>query len=266
MQASQPIGIFDSGVGGLAVARVVKDLLPYESIYYVGDTARLPYGEQTMANIQSYTKAIGKWLLEQHCKVILIACNTATAAAADQLQEQVGPQIPVLNVIDPVIDCVKQKYAGKKIGLIATNYTIQSQVYTQKLQAAQTGIRLKALSAPLLVPMVETNHYQADVVAQYLSNPQLANIQALILGCTHYWFLKEPIAQYYQHQVALIDGAHLLAKYLQELLETLELASPIYNRPQDFFVATKLTDHFQLMTKRLFGATVDLINLSELND
>lgn len=263
MQDFRPIGIFDSGVGGLAVARVIKDLLPHEPIYYVGDTANLPYGEKTVIQLQQYTRAIGNLLLAQNCKVILIACNTATAAAARQLQEQVGDQVPVLNVIDPVIDYVKQRYIGKTIGLIGTNYTVQSHVYTKKLQAIQANVDLKVLPAPLLVTMIETDNYQAEVLESYLAHPQLADIQALILGCTHYWLIKQQIAQYYQHQIALIDGASLLATSLQNLLKQLQLSNLEQTDLQDRFVATKLTTNFQVMTKRLFGQAVYSVNLPD---
>jgi glutamate racemase len=261
MQDSRPIGIFDSGIGGLAVARVIKDLLPHESLYYIGDTANLPYGEKTTIELQQYTRAIGNLLLAQNCKAIVIACNTATAAAAHQLQEQVGYQVPVLNVIDPVVEYVKQQYTGKTIGLIATNYTVQSHVYTKKFHTIQADIRVKALATPELVPMIESAAYQAEVLESYLAHPQLADIQALILGCTHYGLIKQQIAEYYQHKVALIDGANLLAHSIKTLLEQLQLSNLEHPGLEDLFVATKLTTHFQVMTKRLFGQGVDSINL-----
>jgi glutamate racemase len=263
MQDYRPIGIFDSGVGGLAVARVIKDLLPHESIYYVGDTANLPYGEKTAIQLQQYTRAIGDLLIAQNCKAIVIACNTATAAAARQLQEQVSYQVPVLNVIDPIIDYVKQQYAGKTMGLIATSYTVQSDVYIKKFHAIQADIRVKALATPGLVPMIESADYQAEVLESYLAHPHLANIQALILGCTHYGFIKQQIAEYYQHKIALIDGANLLAHSLKTLLQQLQLSNLEHTDSQDRFVATKLTTHFQVMTKRLFGQAVYSINLSD---
>jgi glutamate racemase len=266
MQASQqPIGIFDSGVGGLAVARVIKDLLPAESIYYLGDTRRFPYGEKNVDKLRNYVRAIGNWLLKRECKLILIACNTATVAAADQLQEQVGPEIPVCNVVDPIIDHIKQQYIGKKLGLIGTQYTVQSNVYNQKLQNVCADTHIQALATPLLVPMVENAHYQADIVNTYLSDPQLADIDGLILGCTHYWLIKNQIAQYYKNKIAIIDGAGLLAKYLQNLLEKSKLTNSQLSQPNDRFFATKLTANFQAITKRLFGAAVDLVKLPELD-
>lgn len=264
MRLSGPIGIFDSGVGGLAVARVIKDLLPHEPIYYVGDTANLPYGEQKAVKLQAYVQAIGRLLLEQGCKVLVIACNTATAAAADLLQAQVGPAIPVLNVIDPVIAYVKQHYAGKKIGLIGTAYTIHSQVYTQKLHHLQANLSLKVLPTPLLVPMVETGPYQHEILAAYLSDQRLADIQALILGCTHYGLIQQPINHYYQNKIPLIEGASLLATALKNLLKQKKLSHAGHTKLADQFVVTKLTTRFQAMAKRLFNQEVRLITLPKL--
>jgi len=265
MQPSrQPIGIFDSGVGGLAVARVIKDLLPYEELYYVGDTANWPYGEQTTANLRAYVRAVGSLLLQQNCKAILIACNTATAAAADALQEYVGPHVPVLNVIDPVVAYARQRYAGKAVGLIGTKYTIASSIYTQRFQALRAEIQLKALATPLLVPMVEEGKLQQLVLEEYLAHPHFAEIQALILGCTHYCFIKQPIVDYYQNRLEIIDGASLLAASLKALLTKHQLLQPGEPIRGDQFVATKLTPGFQAATKRLFGQEVHLASLPML--
>ncbi|MEM7055733.1 MAG: glutamate racemase [Bacteroidota bacterium] len=259
MQAYWPIGIFDSGVGGLAVARAIKNLLPYERLYYVGDTAHLPYGEQTTVQLQTYSQAIGSLLLRQNCKVIVIACNTATAAVTDALQDYVGPHVPVLNVVDPVVCYVKQHYTGKTVGLIGTNYTIQSNLYAQKFYALQAGIHLKALATPQLVPMIEARSFPKKVLKGYLTHPQLTGIQALILGCTHYWLIKKQIAHCYKNKIEIIDGADLLAASLKTLLISRQLINPGNPIHRDQFVATKLTPGFQEATKHLFGQEVHLI-------
>lgn len=261
MQKDRPIGIFDSGSGGLAVARVIKDLLPYESIYYIGDTANLPYGEKSAAQLQAYTRAIGTLLVTQRCKLILIACNTATAAAAKQLQIQVGSQVPVLNIIDPVINYVKQLFAGKTIGLIASRYTVESRVYHKKFHAIQADLHLKTLATPQLASMVESGLCQQAVLENYLAHPQLAHIQALILGCTHYYYLKPQIANYYQHAIELIEGARLLAEVLQIVLSQRQLNNTSYPNWPDQFVATKLTANIQTMTERSFGKAVQPVSL-----
>lgn len=259
MELARPIGIFDSGVGGLTVARAIKDILPEEPIYYIGDTANLPYGDKSTRQIQAYVQKIVNTLLQQQCKVIVIACNTATAAAADMLEQQIGSQVPILNVVDPVITYVKKAFAGKALGLIGTQYTVDSNFYVHKLQAAQVHAHLQCLATPLLVPMIEADIYEAPIVEGYLTDPLLADIEGLILGCTHYWLIQTQIAQYYHNRIELINGANLLASQLRELLidKGMINASPTIH--QDHFMATSLTSGFQIITQRLFGEKVSLL-------
>jgi glutamate racemase len=259
MQTSKPIGIFDSGVGGLTVARAIKDVLPNEPIYYIGDTANLPYGDKSTLQIQAYVQRIVDTLLKQQCKVIVIACNTATAAAAGMLEQQLGSEVPILNVVDPVIAYIKKAYEGKKLGLIGTQYTVDSNFYVHRLQAAQVHAQLQCLATPLLVPMIEANVYDALIVEGYLTAPLLANMEGLIFGCTHYWLIQSQIAQYYNNRLKLINGAHLVALQLRDLLidKNMINTSPIVH--QDRFMATSLTAGFQIITERLFGEKVSLV-------
>ena len=263
MECSNPIGIFDSGVGGLTVARAIKDLLPNEPLYYIGDTANLPYGEKSTKQIQTYVKEIGDVLLKQGCKVIVIACSTATAAAAEILQNHIGDRIPVLNVIDPVIAYVKQRYIGKRLGLIGTQYTVNTATYTQKLETSQTNIQLECLATPLLVPMIEADQYEQAILQGYLSQPILADIEGLILGCTHYWLIKKQITDYYQAKVEIINGAQFLAIHLQQMLLAKNINNSTSIPSKDYFVATKRTDGFESVTERLFGEKVHIISLSK---
>ncbi|ACE05883.1 hypothetical protein Aasi_0473 [Candidatus Amoebophilus asiaticus 5a2] len=257
-----PIGIFDSGVGGLTVARAIKDLLPNESLYYIGDTANLPYGEKSTEQIQAYVKEIGDVLLKQGCKVIVIACSTATAAAAEVLKDYIGDHIPVLNVIDPVIAYVRQHYMGKTLGLIGTQYTVNTTTYVQKLEASQANINLKCLATPLLVPMIEADQYEKAILQGYLSEPILTDIKGLILGCTHYWLIKEQIIDYYQAKIEIINGAQLLAIHLQKMLLDRNINNSMSNSSKDYFTATKHTVGFESVTKRVFGEKVHTISLS----
>jgi glutamate racemase len=255
----RPIGIFDSGVGGLTVARAIKDILPHEPIYYIGDTAHLPYGDKSTQQIQSYVRRIVDILLQKECKAIVIACNTATAAAADMLEQQLGSQVPILNVVDPVITYVKKAYEGKTLGLIGTQYTVDSNFYIHRLQAAQAHSRLQCLATPLLVPMIEADVYEAPIVEGYLMDSVLGDMEGLILGCTHYWLIQSQIAQYYHDRIELINGAHLVALQLHELLVSKKMTNPAPAAHQDYFMATTLTSGFQMITQRLFGEKVSLV-------
>lgn len=259
MEFARPIGIFDSGVGGLTVARAIKDILPGEPIYYIGDTANLPYGDKSTQQIQAYVRRIADALLQQECKAIVIACNTATAAAADMLEAYVGPHVPVLNVIDPVIAYVKKAYAGKTLGLIGTQYTVDSNFYAQQLQRAQVPTQLTCLATPLLAPMIESNVYEAPIVEGYLSDPLLVGTEGIILACTHYWLIQSQIAQYYHNRVELINGAHLVAAQLRDVLISKKMINPALTVHQDHFMATNLTAGFQIITQRLFGEQATLV-------
>src|SRR5690554_2013624 len=152
-KALAPIGIFDSGIGGLTVAMAVKNILPNEKIIYFGDTAHLPYGEKSTASIQAYSIKIADVLLRAQCKLILIACNSASSAAFELVKAYVASKASVFNVIDPVVNYLREAHAGNKVGLIGTKQTVNSGLYHQKINALGEEIEFVALATPLLAPM-----------------------------------------------------------------------------------------------------------------
>src|SRR5688572_28103728 len=152
---SQPIGVFDSGIGGLTVAHAIRNHLPNESMIYFGDTAHLPYGEKSEAAIQAYSVKIADVLLKKRCKVIVIACNSASSAAYELLREYVGKNVRIINVIDPMVQLVAESFAGKQVGLIGTKRTVQSGVYVRKINELNKNIKVHSLATPLLAPMIE---------------------------------------------------------------------------------------------------------------
>src|SRR5687767_10882644 len=176
----QPIGIFDSGIGGLTVAHAIKKLLPHEHLIYFGDTAHLPYGDKSEAAIQAYSIRIADILLQKGCKVLVIACNSASSAAYELLQEYVNRNTHIINVIDPMVHYVANHFQGKNVGLIGTKRTVQSGVYSRKIHEANQGITLKSLATPLLAPMIEegffNNQISHEIIAQYLADQELQNI------------------------------------------------------------------------------------------
>jgi len=249
---AKPIGVFDSGVGGLTVAKAIKTILPNETICYIGDTINLPYGNKTTQVLQSYVQRIGDFFIKKNVKAIVIACNTATAAAAELLQAQVGDVIPVLNVIDPIINQIVDQYAHTTLGLIGTSYTIDSAIYEKKIAFHSSSICLKSLPAPLLAPMIEADIYQQSIVDNYLSHPNLSQIDGLILGCTHYWFIKKQIANFYHQRIPIINGAHLVAGALEKkLMSNHALNQGIASEKDEFFVTQHATI-FETILKRLF--------------
>ncbi len=261
--ASEPIGIFDSGIGGLTVAKAVHQLMPKENIIYFGDTAHLPYGDKSTAAIQAYSIKICDVFLQRKCKVILIACNSASAAATDLVKEYVGSRAKVFNVIEPVVNYIRETYHNAEIGLIGTKQTVGSEVYAKKIEGLGNGLKLNSLATPLLVPMIEEGFLQGtisqDIINEYLKKPMLQNIQALILGCTHYPLIKEQVEHFYDGQVTVIDSSETVAASLKAYLEYHLLINTSAKSVNKFMVSD-YTSSFEELTKLFFGSQVHLEN------
>lgn len=262
MNASDPIGIFDSGTGGLTVAHAVTQLLPQENIIYFGDTAHLPYGDKSTAALQTYSVKICDFLLQNHCKLILIACNTAASAAYDIIKMHVKNQAIIVSVIDPIIDLVGDHYPHKHVGLIGTKHTVHSNVYKTKLDALQRGIELHALATPLFVPMIEegfvNNKITDAVVQQYLTHPTLSEIEALILACTHYPLIKHHINQFYQEKISIIDSSFIVAKEVKAQLAAHTLLNTSEQSSLKKFYVSDYTEFFAHSASRFFGEAIKL--------
>ena len=258
---NNPIGIFDSGIGGLTIASSLVKHLPNESVIYFGDTAHLPYGDKSKLTIQNYTKTIIDFLLSRQVKLILIACNTASAAAYETIQEYVGNQIPIVNVIDPMVDFLTNNYAGKNLGLIGTKFTVQSNIYHEKISAANKNITFSAVAAPLLVPIIEEGffeHHLIDVALhEYLKHPDLNNIDGLVLGCTHYPIIKAKISNFYRQQINIIDAAEITAQTIKAILLERNLLAQNHQVSRHFYVSD-YTDNFANSAKMFFGEDIGI--------
>ncbi len=256
-----PIGIFDSGIGGLTVAQAIKKLLPKENIVYFGDTAHLPYGDKSEAAIQAYSIKIADILLKKSCKVIVIACNSASSASYELLKEYVRKDAHIINVIDPMVEYITENFSGKRIGLIGTKRTVQSGIYSRKIQEANSGILLQSLATPLLAPMIEegffNNQISHEIIRQYLEDETLKDIDALVLACTHYPLIKKEINQFYQNQVAVLDSAEVVAQALQRHLAYNRLLHAEEALLDHFFVSD-YTESFEASTRLFFGEQVTL--------
>ena len=238
---SNPIGIFDSGIGGLTVASAIRSLLPQEPLIYFGDTAHLPYGDKSEAAVQAYSVKIADVLLEKGAKVIVIACNSASSAAYELLKEYVGSRAKIVNVIDPMIEYIKARYNDCEIGLIGTKRTIHSDIYSKKVKELDQGITLKSLATPLLVPMIEegffNNRISSEIINKYLNDISFQNIQSLILGCTHYPLVKTQIASAFNNSVEILDSSEITALYLKEYLTSKDLLNTESKSEDHFFVS-----------------------------
>ncbi len=210
----QPIGIFDSGVGGLTVAHAIKQILPGESLIYFGDTAHLPYGDKSAESIRYYSQKITEFLLEHNSKVVLIACNSASASAFESLKAEFVNKTILIDVINPVVDYLSTRNFNK-IGVIGTKRTISSGTYENKLHDTSPLMKVVSLATPLLVPMIEEGFIFDDIsnaiIRSYLSNESLAGIQALILGCTHYPIIKNQISKIFNFDVEVVDSARIVS-------------------------------------------------------
>jgi len=260
---TRPIGVFDSGIGGLTVARAVARELPHERLVYFGDTAHLPYGDKSTAAIQAYSVKICDLLLKQQCKMILIACNSASAAAYELVREYVGSKARVLNVIDPIVAHVGATYGGRTVGLIGTKQTVNSNVYRKKIDDLDAGVQLQSLATPLLAPMIEegffNNSIAENIIEAYLTNPALDGIEALVLACTHYPLIKSQIAEYYQGKVEVLDASDVVAAHVKKYLTENQLAAPAgATPPAHQFYVSDFTRSFEESTRIFFEQEVHL--------
>lgn len=258
----RPIGVFDSGIGGLTVAHAISRLMPQEQIIYFGDTAHMPYGDKSKDLIKSYSSDITNFLLHRkHCKCIVIACNTASAAAYEYLRDSYKGSVPIFNVIDPIIESVVADESIKHVGIIATKTTILSGVYQEKLSRRRPSLKYSALATPLLAPMIEEGFYNDNisqtVIHNYLEQPELQDIDALILGCTHYVMIKKEINEYYHHKVKLFDSTDIVATKLRAILDKEHLLT---DKPlgENLFYVSDYTESFEQAAKAFYGKAIRL--------
>ncbi len=257
---NQPIGIFDSGVGGLTVAHAIKQILPGESLIYFGDTAHLPYGDKSAEAISFYSHRITEFLLEHDSKVVLVACNTASASAFESLKKEFSEKTILIDVIDPVVDYMSSKNYSR-IGVIGTKRTISSGTYEKKLSEKSPSTSVVSLATPLLVPMIEEGFIFDDIsnaiIRTYLTNQSLADIQALILGCTHYPIIRNQISKIFNFNVEVVDSARIVAMVLRDTLEKNNLLNDSGSVDDRFFISD-YTDYFEKIARMFFEGEINL--------
>jgi len=263
--SNRPIGIFDSGIGGLTVAAAIHKLLPNESIIYVGDTAHLPYGDKSPELIEQYAKGITDYLLERGCKIIVIACNTASAHAYKPIKQYVEGKVPVANVIDPAAKAISKTFNNKKVGVIGTRGTINSGIYPRKIKKLNADIEVTSLATPLLAPMIEegffNNKISKTVINSYLDKKSFKGIDAIILACTHYPLIRKEIDEFYKGSVVVFDSAEMVARDVQEKLSTLNILNNEVLPNLEFYV-TDFTDSFEKSARYFFPTKIHLDRLA----
>ena len=269
----RPIGVFDSGIGGLTIVRALQEHLPNEQIVYVGDTAHLPYGDKSPEVLKGYVARVVAFLLRQPVKAVVTACNTASAAAYDVVQALAAPLgIPTYEVIHPAVRVAVAKSAHARIGVIGTRTTIQSHVYLRELLTAMPDASVIEKATPLLVPMIEEGWHQGrlsqEVIEAYLSDTGFKHIDTLILGCTHYPLIEEQITQYLNqgrsHPVAVINSAQAVAQQVaSDFAQRGQLRNHASAPGPHAFYASDITDAFQQSAALFLGAPVTLMPLPD---
>ncbi len=256
----KPIGIFDSGIGGLTVANAITKHLPNEEIIYFGDTAHLPYGEKSADAIRYYCITISKFLLEKGCKMIVIACNSASSAAYDVLVDFFSGQALFVNVVDPLVDAVTGE-GYDKVGVIATKATINTGIYRRKLLERQSTLQVASLATPLLVPMIEEGYFQnkisRTIIEDYLGRTDFADMNALLLACTHYPLIRKEIQSYLGEQVRVLDSIDVVSARVRELLTAHQLLNDQRRNPHQFYVSD-YTKSFEETTRIFYEESIEL--------
>jgi glutamate racemase len=254
----RPIGVFDSGIGGLTVLKALTDALPGEDFIYLGDTARLPYGTKSNEVIIRYSKENTEFLLAKGIKMLVVACNTSSAVALDAIASDT--MVPVIGVIEPGARAAVKASRNGKIGVIGTEATIASGAYTRAIQRLGRRSEIYTRACPLLVPLAEEGWIDNEVaertVAHYLESLKQSGIDTLLLGCTHYPLLRAMFAQVLGASVRIVDSATATAVELGDRLRTLRLAKRGADGSQSFFV-TETPDRFVRVGRRFLGPQVE---------
>ena len=256
-----PIALFDSGFGGLTVARAVIDLLPHEEIVYLGDTARYPYGPRPQAEVRAFAHQIATELVEGYgAKLLIVACNTAAAAALTELQDRFD--IPVVGVIEPGVRSMAAATRNGRVGVIGTVGTIESGAYQAAVAGTAPDVELCALSCPGFVEFVERGEFashQVHVLAERLLQPAIdAGIDTLLLGCTHYPYLARTIGDVMGRDVVLVSSADETAFEVRRILLDAGLTrSPELAAPAPTFLTTGDVDWFQVLGSQLLGPELE---------
>jgi glutamate racemase len=261
-RSAAPIGVFDSGLGGLTVAHEMIRQLPAESLIYFGDTARVPYGPKSPDTVRRYSREISAFLIEQGVKAIVVACNTATAHALPVLRDELD--VPVIGVVEPGARAAVRATRTGHIGVIGTAGTIRSQAYVRAIHAENPDVRVTALACPLFVPLVEegwTNHEATHLIAEEYLAPFVKDaIDTLVLGCTHYPLLKPLIGEIVGRSVRLIDSAEETAADARRMLAANDLAAAD-GEGEYRFIASDDPQQFLTLGRRFLGSAIERVEV-----
>ena len=258
------LGVFDSGLGGLVIAKSIRDALPDIDMLYFGDTLHVPYGKRSDEAIFNYTKQAMEFMFAQGCNLIVVACNTASSAALRRLQQEwlpgAYPDRNIIGVIVPTLEAAID-VGAQKVGLIATNYLVRSGIYEEELKKLSPSVTLIGQATPLLVPLIEDNGlaWADDILRHYLSVFLPDRIDTLILGCTHYPFIKDRIAEIVGPDIRLLSQDEIVPDKLADYLNRHpEYSDVIDKNGRDEFYISDVTDNFMDSAVRIYGRDVKI--------
>ncbi len=256
-----PIGIFDSGIGGLTVAKRIISMLPNENIVYFGDTARVPYGSKSNSTVIEYAIQDAQFLINKNVKLIIVACNTASSVALDSLKRKYN--IPIIGMIEPGASLAVKKSKNKRVGVIGTNSTINNKAYSEQIKTLDAEISIIEKACPLFVPIAEEgwlNHEATRLIAiEYLQEFIDAEIDTLILGCTHYPLLAETIQNIMGEKVTLIDSGYAASLQVENYLEGRGVRNDSHQVGTHQFYVSDLPNKFKTIAERFLGSKVNHI-------
>lgn len=263
---SRPIGVFDSGIGGLTVVKALRDVLPNEHIIYLGDTARVPYGSRSPATVERYSLEIANMLMERDAKLMVVACNTVSSVALPQLGQNLP--VEVVGVIRPGAEAAIQESRSHHIGVIGTRATIRSGAYERTLKSIDPSIQVTSRACPLLVPLIEEGLLRDDItdqmIARYLEPMLVEGIDTLVLGCTHYPLLADAIRRQLGEKVRVVDSAKNCALAVKRLLSEQSLGAST-GAPGGLQVAlTDRPDNFLRVAREALQLDIGEVELREV--
>jgi len=264
----RPIGVFDSGLGGLTVVKQLMQQLPGESILYFGDTARVPYGTKSPATIRNYAVEITRYLQAQGVKLIVVACNTVSSVAMDNVM--LVSSVPVVGVIEPGVRAALKNSLSKRIGVIGTSATISAGKYTALLRSMDPGIRVFSQACPLFVPLVEEGWIDSEVTESvariYLEPLVKQSIDTLILGCTHYPIIKDIIKKTIDGNIEIVDSAVQTALEVRRVILAHKLACDSGKPAEYRFYVSDFPQKFEEIAQRLLGQSLSNVRRIALDD
>ena len=263
MSNDAPIGMFDSGIGGLTIAKALLERLPRESLRYVGDTAHMPYGDKSPERLKEYATGIAQRLLDQGCKALVVACNSASSNAMEEVRALAGPEVPVIDVVQPVVDWASQHHPGGQLGLIGTRATVQSGLYDRLL--TERGVKVESLATPLLASAIEEGFHNGTishaVVEAYFADGWANSKDALVLACTHYPLVMDDIRDQLPRGMAVLDAPSIVSLRVEEVLRVHGLLSA-NNASTRHFEVTDWTQSFADGAAHILGQPVKLVEVA----